>query len=299
MEPDNKTLGHNPTGEASNPMVETYAEDMAKAIGSDVKGNIKDIIHGEEAHEIEKKNLSPESKQNQIFMYVGVALLALGFSVLGFFTFTEQANTVPVTPQFVPLIYNDQASSLEIAGIKTEAIIGAVLSKINSTGIKNGGVEGIYLTENKTIIGMRRFMTLIKSSFVSGDNPIFIHDEFLMGVVKNEANPEAPDGSGFFILLKMRGTADIFDAMRNWENKMFSDLHDFLGVTVGSDNNYLLTKNFEDGIVENKNARILSDTDGKIILMYVYADDNSVVITDSRGAVHEIVLLLASSKTKQ
>ena len=31
--------------------------------------------------------------------------------------------------------------------------------------VKNGGVEGIYLTENKKVIGYKRFLSLIEGRF--------------------------------------------------------------------------------------------------------------------------------------
>jgi hypothetical protein len=168
--------------------------------------------------------------------------------------------------------------------------------------VKNGGVEGIYLTENKQPsvgIGLRRFIALIKSSFVPGDNMFFVSDNFLMGVVNGKADTIRVSGDGFFILIKIRAAADIFDALREWEGKMFFDLSGFLGVSLSSDTNYLFTKDFEDGIINNKNARILYDKDGKIVLMYIFADDNSVIITNSQFAAREIMLRLASSKKKQ
>jgi hypothetical protein len=131
-----------------------------------------------------------------------------------------------------------------------------------------------------------------------------------MGVVNNDSGPAsaeparqlaggAPAGKDFFILLKVRSTADIFNALRAWEGKMFFDLHGFLGINISSDTNYLLTKEFQDGIVENKNARILYDKMSKIVLMYIFADDNSVIITNAQNSAREIMLRLAGSQTKQ
>jgi hypothetical protein len=87
--------------------------------------------------------------------------------------------------------------------------------------------------------------------------------------------------------------------MRLWENNLLTDLHGFLGVNISSDTNYLFTKNFINGIVENKNARVLYDNSGNIVLMYIFADDNSIIITDSSNAAHEILLRLASSQVQQ
>jgi len=62
---------------------------------------------------------------------------------------------------------------------------------------------------------------------------------------------------------------------------LFNDLHVFFRIDISSDTKHLLTKSFEDGLIANKNARILKDVDGTIIMMYVFADDKSVIITNS------------------
>ena len=275
-----------------NKIVQTYAEDVAKVIENDTGGLVKKIIHGEEEHEAEKRNLSPESKRNKFFMFISILLLFLALATLSFFFFKKDINTVPVEKQFVPIIFNDQSTFLEISGLKKDEIIQTVLHEVDNTKVKVGGVEGIYLTENKQIIGLRKFISLIKGKFVPGDNALFVSDNFLMGVVNSETKD-------FFILFKVRSTADIFDNLRAWETDLLADLHGFLGINISSSTNYLFTKNFEDGIVENKNARLLFDKDGKTIVMYIFADDNSVIITSTPNIAHEIMLRLAGSQKKQ
>ncbi len=290
MEPENKIKPAKREG--GNKIVQTYADDMASVLENDTEGLIKKIIHGEEEHEKEKKNLSPESKKNKLFMLVSFLLIFLALLIFFFFFFRKTANTVPVQNQFVPIIFNDQIANIEVSGLNKDQAAEAVLKQINVAKIKSGGLEGIYLTENKQIIGLRRFVAIIKSSFAPDVNPLFVNDNFLMGIVNGETKD-------FFILIKVRSTADIFDALRAWEGKMFFDLHGFLGIKLSSDTSYLLTKSFEDGIVNNKNARIIYDKDGKIVLTYVFADDNSVIITNSQNAVQEIMLRLASAQKKQ
>jgi hypothetical protein len=271
-------------------VAETYAEDMAEAIENDKEGLVKKIIHGEERHEEEKKNLSPESKKNKLLMLVGVLLFVLSLIILFFSFFLKtDTNTVPVENQFTPIIFNDQSAFLEVSGLKKEEIEQTILNEISTSKIKAGGIEGIYLTENKQIIGLRRFLTLTKSNFIPGDNTVFVSDNFMLGAVDKD----------FFILLKVRSTADIFEALRAWEGKIFSDLYKFFEINLSKETNYLLTKELEDGMVENKNARILYDQNGDTVLMYVLADDNSIIITNSQPAVHEIILRLASSQKEQ
>lgn len=284
-------------------VVETYAGDMAEVIGNDKEGLVKKIIHDEEEHELQKRDLSPESKKNKFFMFASFLLITLTLIILSFFIFKKEDNSVLVEEQFTPIIFNDKSIFLEVAGLKRGEVAQVVLNEVNTTKVKKGGVEGIYLTENKQILGLRRFVSLIESSFVPGDNVLFVNDNFLMGVVNNVGSEPAPDtiskGKDLFILLQVRSATDIFNALRAWEGKMFSELHTFFGVSISADTGYLLTKDFEDGIVENKNARILYGKDNQIVLMYVFADNNSIVITNSREATREIILRLSSGQKKQ
>jgi hypothetical protein len=278
MEEDNKPKPIQPIPkpvEVHGAIVETFVEDMAKAIGSGTGESIRNIIHEEDELEQEKKALDPNSKLNKIFVLSGSFFIVLALGLLAFLIYKSNNNTVFVEKQFTPLVFSDQSASVDISGLKKDAIVEAVLSEINKTTVKNEGVEGVYLTENKQAIGLRSFITLIGSSFTPDTNPVFVQDNFLLGTVKND---------GFFMLLKVRSITDIFDSLRAWEPTLLADLHGFLGMNINSDTSYLFKKAFQDGIVENKNARILYDKDGKIVLMYIFASDSSVVITDSEAA---------------
>lgn len=301
MEEDNKQnkikLAINQT---QNTIVETYADDMAKIIENDTQGLVKKIIHGEEEHEIEKINSSPQSKKNKLFMVISFLLIVLAIAILSFFFFKKDSNVVEVKTQFTPIVFTDQSVFLEVAGLKKDEVEQTVFNEINNLKVKVGGVEGIYLTENKQkVVGLREFISLTKSHFVPGDNTLFVNDNFLIGAMLTGLKSTSPTAGDFFILLKVRSTADIFDALRAWEPYLLSDLRGFSGINISGETNYLLTKSFEDGIVENKNARVLYDKDGQIILMYIFADENSVIITTSQPAAHEIMLRLASSEKKQ
>ncbi len=278
--------------EIKHKIVETYAEDMATAIKDNKGGLIKKIIHSEEKHEKEKINFSPESRRNKFFMFASFIFIVIGIMILSFFLSTKEVSVLPVEDSFVPLIFHDKSVFSEVKDFKKEEIAQTVSNEVTGTEVKNGGIEGIYLMSDKKLIGLREFITLIKSNLVVDNNPVLVSDNFLMGV----ANMGSKD---FFMLLKVRLITDIFDSLRAWERKMFFDLHGFFGIALSSETKYLLTKDFEDGIIENKNARLLYDKEGKIVMMYVYADNNSVVITNTKNTTHEIMLRLAGSKIKK
>jgi len=290
MESDNKLKNKN---------VETFAGDMVKAIESDRGGLIKKIIQEEEKKEAQKKNLSPKSAQNKTFLIVGFLLLIITFLILIFlFVFNKNVGTALIPLQHTSVIFTDQTIFKEIDSLSKDKIANVVLNEKNNTKTKIGGIESIYLTENKKVIDFSRFILLIKGSLNSDQLRLF-YDNFLLGIFKSGLNSSSPDAGDLFILLKVKSFTDIFPIMQVWENKMLYDFYEFFEIKISPETNYLFTKDWEEDIVSNKNARILRDNTGKIILMYVYADDNSIIVTDSENAINEVVLRLNSSKIKK
>ena len=283
-------------------MVETFTDDMVQVIEDSQGGLIKKIIQEQEKHEIEKKNYSPESKRNKAFMLASSILILLTLGLLAFL-YTRKGNE-PVSPNNVQLqlnsvIYTDKVKLETLDGITKEQIADKFLEETNIAEIKGGEIEGIYGTENGKVVGLRKFIALIKGNFIPGDTSL-VDDRFLMGTVsRDERSVTTGQGGDFFILLQVRSFIDAFTPMRAWESKMFSDLHIFFGLDLNATSSYLLTKNFEDGFIENKNARILYDAEGNLAMMYVFADEHSVVIAKSPNAVHEVMLRLASSRIKK
>jgi hypothetical protein len=275
-----------------NVAIETYADDLAKVVGDNESGIVKRIIEEEEKHNVENKKTSPENKTNKIFLFFGVFLVLLSFVAVSLvYLFKKEIFTVEIVPQYTSIIFTDKTGFKEISGLKKDEIIQTILNEVNTGELKEGGIEGIYLTENKKVLGFRKFFELMEANLDQAKIE-FINDNFLIGAVNKE-------NKNLFILLKMRSITDVFDPMRAWESKMFLDLHMLFGVDLNADTKYLLEKNFEDGIIQNKNARILYDKNGKIVMMYVYAEEDSLIIANSETTVGEVMLRLASSRVKK
>ena len=282
--------------------VKTFAEDMASTLESGTEGLVKKVIHGEEKHEAERKNLSPESTKNELFMIIGFLLILAALITVVFFLPTPNTSTVPVEKQFTPLIFNDRVSLIAVDGLGKEKIPQKILHELSLLSLKDGGVGGGYLTINKSPVGLRKFLEITEAKFVPGDARL-VDENFLLGVIKNEKNELPKPDRDFFLLMKINSLADVFDSIHAWESKMFADLYGFLGITLSPETGYLLTKDFEDGIIENKNARILyssnGDLRGEVVMMYVMVDDSYIIITSSEKAVEEIIRRLASGKIKK
>lgn len=292
MEDNNKIEPKNITPEPAQKFVKTYAEDMAGAIGDESGGLIKNIIREEEARDQEKTAFSPDSRENRIFMALGALFLVSGLGIFGFlFIAREQALLYPPA-QLTQMIFADANSQVEIAGKDKDQIALVAKSSISASNLKRGGIEALYFTKDEALLGLRGFMESIRSNWILPDGPV-VEDNFLFGAY---SDGEEGEGGHIFILIRTRSFPDILKSLREWEGKMFLDLHDFFRLGLSAETSYLLTKDFEHGFVENKNARILYAADGTPALMYVFADENHVVIADSALAVKEVIFRLAGNK---
>lgn len=278
--------------DSQNKTVQTLAEDMAEAIQDSQGGLIKKIISEEEDRERNTAIRSIDARKNQFFFIVSLLLLVTAFILVYVFVISkEEPKEMPVAVQFTPLIFTDKYSFVELTLPSKEDFVSSVLKEFNTLDVKKGGVLAVYPTENKKVMGFSRFLKVIKSSLVILEpNPFY--ESFMIGALRG-------DKKDLFLLLKIKSFTDVFNDARLWEEKMFDDLHDFFGVDVNASTNYLLTKDFEDGIIQNKNARILRSDKGEIVLMYVFIDETSIIITNTESVTREVMLRLDSSKIKR
>lgn len=474
-----------------NKPVQTYRADMQSAILGISGSDVKKIIDEEERKTLERE-LSPESKKNRIFIGVSLFLILAAVGLVAFWYSTQKEDVLSVRARFQPLIFHDSTVLLEVGSMTKEKVAEAIWLKGNETTVKEGGIEGLYLTENKKMLGWKRLLALLRANLAGKEldpisenmllgvfnaedpspvvEPVVEEDsesqvipesaievptievegeavslstgaffktgtvefvdasalekakdtisEFLdtvdlktskikvlgtysverpwdknqeiaearrdLGVailmevltakynteemqnviVESEAKgvsilelyptailssmskdevdqainatqgiqyeavaktkstfvprplppklpepEEAPELTAsdyiprterdLFILMKARSFTDVFPSMRVWEHKMFNDLHTVFGIPINSKTSYLLTKSFTDGIVGNKNARILYTNEGEIALMYIFADETSIIITNSTAASSEVMLRLAGSRIRK
>lgn len=232
MEPENNNAYKN---------TETYAEDIARVIGSGDAGMVKKIIHGEGEHEEEKKKSLPESKKNQLFMLFGAIIVLISFAVImSMFLLKKHISTVEIEKTFTPIIFNDKSTFIEVKDLKKDAIAQSVFNEVVTTNLKEAGLEGIYLNLNKKSIDLKKFISLIEGNLSLGKIPGvgFDNDKFLLGVFNIPTKIETSADKSFFILLKVSSLPEIFSSMRDWENKMFLDLHGFFGLDLSPETKY-------------------------------------------------------------
>ena len=275
--------------------IETYTDDMLKVLETDKGGIIKKIIEEEDLKEERKKAYSPENIRNKALIWTGSILLIIAVASLFFvFVYNKKIATVPIVPQFTPIIFTDKNSFFPIDELSEKKnIISLINERAVSTEVKKEGIEGMHLTEKGITITAQNFLSKIKGGFPA-EGAQYLESNFLLGVFRDKEDNKHP-----FVLLKVRSFPEIFPYMRAWEGRMFTDLHDFFNVSLIPQNSYLQAKNFQDEIVMNKSARVLYDSEENVVFMYIFADDNSIIITDSMVSAKEVINRIASSKVRK
>ncbi len=288
------------------PIIETYAGDMAQAIGADEGAAIKQVLAEEKKREIEEAATSPRSPQNKLYIMVGIGLViaALIFIIISV-VHSSKPQTVPVTPtQTHAVIYTETNKEINITNLSKEKIAAAILKEKTTAAIAPETVENIFFTktigESAQVLSTAKFFESIESTI----SPALLRSlgsNFMLGVynledarnsVKTTQNPD----KHFFIILPVTSRDSAVYGIGTWETTMLDDLFLLWGIDVSGTHAALFHTEWKDEIVKNLNARTLRDTDGSIILLYTFTNDGSVIITDNADTLEEILNRLRAQK---
>lgn len=318
-------------------MIETFGEDMVGVISKDTSGLVQKIIHEQEERETQKNIYSPSSKQNRFFLFTSLLFifLTLGLFVYSYFFHRDEVS-IEKNNSVKSLILTDSTVFLDLSLLSKDEIATQISEQSIVTKIKKNQVEAMYFTENKKVIGFTRFNALVKSNFPFSKVPV-VSENFMLGsgafeieqavdlkLINQDAGiaevdsvatigniyseydidplrykPDQPTRKDLFMLLSVRSFEDAFPVFKRWEEKLLLDLGGIFTIDVRGSKNYLLTKDWEDGIVQNKNARILRDNAGTPVLFYVFVDNTHVVIAKTEEVVKEIIERLIAAKVKK
>ncbi|MDQ3245165.1 MAG: hypothetical protein M3P22_02375 [bacterium] len=275
-----------------NPNIETLSNDILNMVERYDAGVVHSIIKDEEEREMLRTNFSPTSKRNKTFIILGILFILLAIALLYlFFYFQNKKQIVEVTTPFKPLIYTDQYQLVPIDKLNTQEFKNSILHSVGNSDFLKDELVAFYLTENQKTINTMRFFALLESN-LDTETIAHFNPSFMLGTVEDL-------NKSIFILWKVDNFAGVFVGLQNWENKMFYDLHYLFNITLDKDNSYLLTKSFEDGVIQNKNARILYDNKGRIVMAYIFLDDTSILLTNNNNTAKEVLLRFYASSLKK
>ena len=287
------------------PEVHTLAGDMQDVLSENKGGVVKEMIHAEEKREADRIERSPETPKNQRFLMFGALMIVIALVAVVFSALNKESFVLNVSPKFEPIIFNDHYEFIPIDDMELPKIVEQLYLVRDFSEVEAGGIEGAYMASGNRILGLSSFLEILESDFrPTREN--FLKENFMSGFFITQTKPPRPtDGNppkaegDLFLILETRTFVDLFDDMKEWEERMFLDLHELFQIELSPATGHLLTKDFQNHIVGNKDGRALFYDQGGIALMYVYAGDSFVIITDSEDAAIEVIARLAGSRVKK
>lgn len=214
-----------------------------------------------------------------ILVFVG----ALSIATIYYFNAVNNAP-VAVTPQ-TTLISSAKKEIVEVgADPKQDITQHLVNSKKSFTGTV-GSILYIQFVKEKSEIPETEFFKYIAPSAPSALMRSF-DAQYMSGVY-------ALDTNEIFFILSTVDFGQTFSGMLKWEGVMQNDLSPYFPNITDQTKN---TSVFQDDTFNNRDVRVVRNTNGKIILLYGFVDKNTVIITANEKIFQSIASKYINSK---
>lgn len=271
--------------------IRTYQSDVAES----VKENKTSVAHMVIAEEARKRRLSefdsPGSKRNITFVFLGLALIAMGgFTALFIYNKEQRARTAIQGAQNQSLIFAENHRSLSVTGLGSDALAKAIGTKVRNANNKLDTIENISFSEKEGAVEVpvttERFFffldTRIPSALLRSLDPVF-----MFGI-------HTFNGNRPFLIFQTNYYENSFAGMLGWEQYMARDLFPIFSIQE-SPTSEAFNRPFEDVVIKNRDTRVLKDNNGNVILFYTFANKKTLIIANSSDTLEEIIRRLNSS----
>jgi len=198
---------------------------------------------------------------------------------------------VPVeTVDSKPIMTVDVEEKINIKNLNLSRVSTTLKERILQSSTKLGQLKNIFLVEgdapNEKLITATNFLTLINANPPS-DIQRTIKDPYMFGSYNYNGNQT-------FLVLKVGSFDTTFSGMLRWETNLWQDFKELFNLqseeTSSTENTFALEiKKFQDATFDNKDCRVVKNSDGNIVFLYSIIDENTIVITTGPDTLKEII----------
>jgi hypothetical protein len=291
-----KTVKNNPLSPKS--IVRTYKGDLETAIQANHLSSINiAIAENEKMHsQIKEQATEPapagEYSKNKIIIFVSAILIIIGIVALTFIIIKSSNQSPVIKVQELPsLITTESKDELNSSTVAKNAFVGTLSNKINTSNIPANNFYNVYITTGtstgRRLVTASEFISLLGFSMPDIIKRTLLPD-FMIGTYS--FNQNLP-----FLILKTSYFENAYAGMLQWELNLEKDFRllfklngyeNALGILA--DLTPTSQKKFEDGVIVNKDVRLLRGDDGKIFFLYSIIDKETIIITVNDVAFKEI-----------
>jgi hypothetical protein len=278
---------------------------------------------------IKQKQQPSNLKKKSIIVLVSVLLVALGIGGAYYLYIKSPlapvAPSVPKAMTISSIVSADMQKTLDVSGLGSGATKAAVKNALTNVGGENGSILQIIPVEkgsagSENIVNANNFLT--QASMPVPDVLFRSLGNLWMLGTYNDNGTAAP-----FIILTNNFFQNAYAGMIAWEKTMPDDfvnvfgyadttalpisfastsptstsaLPNFASSTATSSipsfvytspisSYFTIQGSFKDGVIKNKDVRAFTESDGTILVLYSFVDNNTIVITTDENALAEII----------
>ncbi len=293
--------------------IHTYTSDMADAVRENEMSVIKIALAEKEKREREEiYQEASGSGVNKFFWVLGGIIFIAGSLVGGYFLYqkNKSASIAPeVKIRTEALISYDEEVALDTSNINTDIELGTLIKEETKKPLAKGQIKSILLQEKvgevETPISIEKFLTLFDLDAPQALVRTFDTDYMIGSYVAKSTTTTNAEGEEQvvaethpFLIFKIKDYNQAYASMLAWEDLLLNDMFVLFDTDVAGERSVLFDKPWKDIILDNKDARILYDKDGKDILFYIFTSKDTLLITDSKQAIKEVTARLRAKETK-
>jgi len=286
--------------------IHTYLTDMAETVRDNEVSVIKIAMAEQKKHEREDVYKKAEGTSfSKTILIIGAIILIAG-ALFGVYYVIQQNKeksapiTVLNTTNIEALISYDNQSFVDTTNVISLNDFTSLLKPETDKVNKPDAIASIFLTTS--ISGKPELLkldNLISMAGLSAPSSLTrsLSGNYMVGtytpsVVNEKTKPH------LFLLFQVKDYNLVYAGMLEWEKTILDNMYSIFNIDVTGDRSQLFETPFKDIIVDNKDARILSDKDGNPVLYYIFIDKTNLVITDSQDTIKKIGTMLLLKKTK-
>lgn len=264
----------------------TYSSDVAKALKQN-QGSVIKIAMAEEKKRRESLqgfNEQKESKKWLVWIFVFLLLGAITLLSVWYINRPKEVVIETKTGLQNSEIFVEREKIFLLEGGRSTIIQNIDQAKKEMQSQNNQMMNIYMLLGENTSNKKATFDDLM--SYLGNDTPkafsVSTVKDFMLGI-ENREGVVSP-----FFILKADSFEELFPGMINWENEIVLDTYEIFGIEEYLIND-LSERSWQDKLVNNKDMRYLYDETGSVVLVYGYAEPETIVLAESQETFDRVL----------
>jgi len=283
------------------PNIRTYKKDVAGTIRNQKTSLVRMVLEEQKVRANRELDESPQSRKNLPLISFSLIFLLLAV-VLVYFAFFRGSGEDPTFTNLniVPLIRTENNKEIQFTNQTPKEFSKDIRMELLNPNLKLDAIEFLYFTEKYSIptkdgvVDAKKIITVSKL-FGALNIPIpsnlvrSLKSDYMYGF--HNFNRNQP-----FLILKTDYYDTTFAGMLEWEQSLLKDIYPLFGVSSSED---LRKRIWTDVIAKNKDTRVLKDFNEQTVLVYMFKDQKTLIITTSENTLFEVSRRLDLLKEKK